>query len=230
MAAKKTVEHTGVKSLSFNLPEVKFDTLRVTIVGESPLVMHRFSEKARIQIEEKQAEKTKAKAKAPRDPQAEYEAAFYLDDDGKPCVPSVCFKNCLVTAAQRFYEGVAKTQLRGMVHIVGESLRLNYSTVEMNTSTVRIGGMSKTADLRYRPMFHGWWFEAALEYDATLINAKTLLQFIQRAGFTVGLFEWRIDKGGTWGRFRLGSEADLKRLSAGGKTATRKTKKKAVRR
>ena len=67
--------------------------------------------------------------------------------------------------------------------------------------TVRVGQGS--ADLRYRPYFHEWAVNMEFEIDAELLRLEDLCNLIDRAGFGVGIGEWRPEKGGEYGRFEV---------------------------
>ena len=60
-----------------------YQSINLTIEGRSPLILHKFSEKSRRQIEEKQTSATKTKAtRAPKDYFAEFNAARYTSSAG----------------------------------------------------------------------------------------------------------------------------------------------------
>ena len=74
----------------------------------------------------------------------------------------------------------------------------------MRQDVVKIG-MNQT-DLRYRPEFRDWAMVLRFEYDSQALAKDTILNLIQRAGFGVGLGEWRPERGGENGRFELDHE------------------------
>lgn len=88
-----------VKTIS--IPELHETRLRVHIEGVTPLITHAFSETARHAMEAAQQGVAKVK-KAPRNPQAEFEASVYRTPDGRPAVPAIAVKRAMVTAGQRF--------------------------------------------------------------------------------------------------------------------------------
>ena len=71
----------------------------------------------------------------------------------------------------------------------------------MREDIVRVGMGS--ADLRFRPVYDPWAINLRVTYDADLLNAETIFNLFERAGFGIGLGEWRPEKGGEWGRFRV---------------------------
>lgn len=88
----------------------------IEIKGITPLIVHRFSEKARKQIEDKQQKRAK-EAKKPRDPNEEYLASLYpmpgfeKQVGQKSCkygIPAVWIKLSAVDAC-RFVDGLKMT-------------------------------------------------------------------------------------------------------------------------
>src|SRR5262245_2846793 len=119
--ATSTKKEQKVELLPINISEFE-----VEVIGTSPLIVHRFSEKAKKQIEDKQQKKAK-QSKEGRDPHAEYLASLYTfptDVPGvKGCrygVPAVWFKLAMV-AACRYSDGLTMTAARGAFHVMGES-------------------------------------------------------------------------------------------------------------
>lgn len=191
----------------------------VPIVGMSPLLVHRFSEKAkRIMLETTQGKK---KQKQPKDPEQEFRDAAYRTADGGYGFPSVGFKSCIVSAA-RFYPktAVTMTGLRQLIFIKGEigsddvalTPILPDGDVEgewptMREDAVRVGTGS---DLRYRPQFWPWRAELDVTYMAGSITRGSVLSLIEAAGAGVGVGDWRPEKSGDFGTFRVDAERGVK--------------------
>jgi hypothetical protein len=57
--------------------------------------------------------------------------------------------------------------------------------------------------LRTRPIFHGWSCKTTITFDPSVINNESVLQAASDAGRLVGLCDWRPEKGGNFGRFRV---------------------------
>jgi len=76
----------------------------------------------------------------------------------------------------------------------------------MREDIVRVGGVSKTADLRYRPQFNNWRMRVRVMYDANgILSLNSIISMISKGGFMVGLGEWRTEKNGSgdYGMFRV---------------------------
>src|SRR5947209_334288 len=83
------------------IDKIDAETLLVPIVGTSPLIVHRFSEKAKKQMLD--AMQGRKSPKEPKDPEAEYQAAFYRMKDGEGYgFPVTAFKQATVGGC-RFY-------------------------------------------------------------------------------------------------------------------------------
>jgi hypothetical protein len=68
------------------LTRIERQTVEVPIVGVSPLIPHRWSEKAKRQMREKQSSPTRMRAKlGPKDAAGEAEASLYRLADGREC-------------------------------------------------------------------------------------------------------------------------------------------------
>ena len=74
----------------------------------------------------------------------------------------------------------------------------------MREDVVRVG-MGST-DLRYRPEFKTWAIELTIQYDGEALTPENILNIFQRAGFGVGLGEWRPEKAGEYGRFAIDTD------------------------
>lgn len=177
--------------------------MRFGIVGTSPLIMHAWSEKALRMMREKHAGK-KTKARDVRDPQQEMKDATYTTEDGDIGIPGMAFKSALVTAAHKDI-GVEKTMVRKALFLVcndpGKVLPIQCSEPVMREDCVRVGAGS--ADLRYRPEFREWSCIVTMEVDSQLLQEGDVLALVDRAGFGVGICEWRPEKGGEYGRFKV---------------------------
>src|SRR4051812_31320299 len=102
------------------IPEIKLKKMTVTIQGATALIVHRFGERARQQIEDKQTQKAKT-AKAARQPEEEFKDALYpIDEDAaRYGFPAAGIKKALVYAGGRFADE-KMTQLRGLINIEGD--------------------------------------------------------------------------------------------------------------
>lgn len=203
-SAKKTDKK---KKITIEGPII--ERMSIEIIGITPLLVHAFSAKAIKQIEDKQQKKGKA-AKAARDPNAEFEAAKYYTADGRDAGLSVWFKKSAIRGAKHC--GLVMKDAISSFFVDGEKLPLEFERCEMRQDTVRIGNGS--ADIRYRPEYTGWSVNLDITFNSNLISADQLIACFNAAGFGVGVGDWRPERGGDHGRFRLGRVAVHGEVSA----------------
>lgn len=183
--------------------------LTLHIRGTTPLIVHAWDEKAKGMMRAKQQGHASATdPKAPKDPRALIEGCKYLDVKKRDCVPAVSFKNAIVAAA-RFTEGLPMTFLRGALFVRGDTrdangvdlLTLSYSSITSREDMVRVG--QGTADMRYRPQYNDWSVDLPIEFDESVVSADIVANLVRRAGFSVGIGEWRPECDGTNGQFDI---------------------------
>lgn len=189
MAGKEVVE----------LKKINIQRVEISLVGDSPLIVHAWSEKAKREMLEKQMKKAKV-AKEAKNPERDYEQAFYRLPSGKPGFPTIAFKSAAVSAGGRFADGLKMTELRGSFFIEGEMVEI-HGEPNMREDMVRVG--MGTADIRYRPEFKAWKVRLPIRYNADAISLEQLVNIFNLAGFGVGVGEWRPEKDGQYGMFHV---------------------------
>lgn len=189
-------------ALKLELPALKLETLRVTVIGDSSLICHAWSAKAKKQMLDKQMKKAVQKREA-KNPKRDYEESLYRIPGGYG-FPSVGFKSAM-TSACRFVEGVKMTELRGALHIVGDMAKID-GKPSPREDMVRIG--MGVADIRYRGEFRKWKTTLSIQYNASVISAEQIVNLLNTAGFGVGIGEWRPEKNGPHGRFHVASSKE----------------------
>ncbi len=196
------------------ISKIAAETIRVPIIGTSPLIVHRFSEKAkRAMLDAMQGRKS---PKMPKDPDAEYEAAFYRMKDGSPGFPVIAFKDCTVGGA-RFYSGITMTQLRQSVFMRGEvggdgrMLTRIDGEPQMREDVVVVGRSG--SDLRYRPEFREWTTTLEVTYVTSALTRNSVVSLIDAGGMGVGVGEWRPEKNGDFGCFKIDETRDVEVIS-----------------
>lgn len=177
-------------------------SFKVSIEGVTPLVQHKWSEKAKQMMRDKHAGK-KTKTREVRVPEEEFESATYRTIGGAYGIPVKALKACIIGAAHKDL-GVEKTLVRKALFIPcsdpNEVLPMECSDPFMREDYVRVGA---STDLRYRPEFKEWKLTFQVDYDADLLSENDIVNLVNRAGFGVGLCEMRPEKGGENGRFRV---------------------------
>jgi len=189
--------------------------LHLTIKGLTGLIQHNFGDKARRQIAEAQSDGAK-KPRGARNPEAEYEASYYRLEDGSFGFPCSGFKKCAIRAA-KLVDGLTMTDCRQMFFILPDGrdqtsqmdcVRVHGNAIE-RTDVVRLKNGS--ADLRYRPEITDWSATLRISYDSALTSPEQIANLFYRAGYSVGVGDWRPERDGDFGRFTVaeGAVADV---------------------
>lgn len=200
------------------IDRIAAETIRVPILGTAPLIVHRFSEKAKRQMLD--AMQGRRSPKLPKDPEAEYEAAFYVLKDGsRNGFPVIAFKEATVGGARFYGKDVTMTALRQQVFFRGEPstegqqlARIEGEPV-MREDVVRLGGRGSGTDLRYRPQFIEWSTTLEVTYVTSALTRGSILSLIDAGGMGVGVGEWRPERKGDFGTFRVDPSRDVEVFS-----------------
>lgn len=180
----------------------------IPVQGTSPLIVHRWSSKAKRTMLDAQ-QTTARQKKEPRDPVADFEAARYRLEDGRDGMPATAFKAAIVYAG-RLFEGITQVALKQMVVVIGEGpeqlVPLEYGELTMREDTPRNSG--GTSDLRYRPQFDPWSAMLRVRTIAGQFDEASLYALVDAAGIG-GVGDWRPTSPksatGTFGCFKVAS-------------------------
>lgn len=187
--------------IKIDLPKLDLQTLQVILIGDSPLICHAWSSKAKKSMLDKQMKKAR-QAKAAKNPEDDFEESLYRLDEGRCGFPTVAFKSAMVGAC-RFAEGVKMTEARGAFHVVGEMIPIEGEPTPRE-DMVRVG--MGAADIRYRGEFKEWRATLLIQFNANVISAEMIVNLLTLAGFGVGVGEWRPERNGSYGRFHVATE------------------------
>jgi len=201
------------------IPVINEQQITVKIIGETPLVVHKWSEKTKKQMLDNMMQKAKTKKHDLKNPVEDFiESLYWLE--GKPAeyteeafteaikngarfgFPSTAFKAAAVSAGYRAGLTKDKVSTNGMFHIKGEMVEIHGVPV-MREDMVRVA--NGAPDIRYRGMFTEWETELELTFNANVISAEQLINLVNYGGYSCGIGERRPEKGGDWGRYRVKS-------------------------
>ena len=214
--AKKTEEIITIKPLDIqNIP--------FRIVGDTPLIVHAWSYKAKREL----YEKTNASKKEPRNPFRDFVNSMYWMNGVDPKdmteeeygelvaegnvhtgFSSGSVKMAGNAAAYRM--GWVKNQmaLRGAYFInpvddpTGDYAEIKGCLPVMREDMVKIG--MGTADIRWRPMYENWYMDLVLSFNASgNISKEDIFNIINAGGYCVGIGEWRAERDGKFGRYHV---------------------------
>ena len=191
---------------SIKLHRLERVIFEVPIRGTSPLIVNRWSEKAKEMMLAAQQTKARPKKDA-KDPVANFEASKYRLADGRDGFPSTAFKAAIVHAS-RLFDGITQVLVKQTVIVLGEGndqlIPLDFGECVMREDTPR--NASGVADLRYRAQYHPWSCTLRVRTIAGQFDQESILSLVDAAGIG-GVGEWRPTSPksatGTFGTFEV---------------------------
>lgn len=221
MATKKT-EVVEIRPL-----EIK--TVQLKIVGDTPLIMHKWSVKGKRQMLEAQMGLKKGKKKAIRNPVADFiESMYWLENEpeiDETMTPEECekaffeaikngarfgfpvtaFKQAGISAAYRLGWAKNKMEGRGAFFIDSDEnglIEIKADTPIMREDCVKIG--MGTSDLRYRGEFRNWSATMTIQYNASgQYSIENIVNIMNAGGYVCGVGEWRPERDGQYGMYHV---------------------------
>lgn len=202
--------------------EIKKVTIR--IVGDTPLIMHAWSEKAKRMMLEAQMGIAKGKKKEAKNPVDDFIRSMYwltpMPEDGtmesfeeaiangaRFGFPVTAFKQAAISAAYRMGWAKDKMSMRGAFFIDSDEngmIEIHSDTPEMREDMVKVG--MGTADIRYRGEFKNWYADLTISYNANgQYSLENIVNIINAGGYVCGVGEWRPERDGQNGMFHVQS-------------------------
>ncbi len=220
MVAKKVEELENIKRIEVSAPNLQ--TMTIKVIGSSPLVINKFSQKAKEEMMATQEAGRRAKStknRPPKDFEECYQQACHKSSEGWQGIPAMAFKNAMISACRLV--GAVMVTAKLAIFILPDGfdeddgtplVKITKGEPHMSILPVRVG--MGTTDLRARPMWNpGWEAELAIQFDADLMYLKDVMNLLVRAGKQVGICEGRPSSkkscGMGWGLFEItnGKEA-----------------------
>ncbi|MFH1731956.1 MAG: hypothetical protein ABIF82_09955 [Planctomycetota bacterium] len=217
-AAVQEAKTTAQKEL-VRIPPPNIGTASFSIRGVAPLVMHKFSAKAKrkmMETQERGSQKAKGTKREARDFDGEWQDAIHRDEDGFAGIPASAFRAAAISACRLagFKMTVAKLSLfvcaDGFDREDGMPLvRITKGKPSRVDSTVRLE--SGVCSVVARPMWApGWEAKVRVRYDADQFSLSDVANLLHRVGSQVGILEGRPDSrqsaGMGWGLFELAGD------------------------
>lgn len=204
MATKKDTE--------LSILEVKTCRMSFNLIGVTPLILNRLSEKTKGQLLLPPVKKNAAEKASTlkHDPLIEFRASAYLSPDKESPTYlrhlATAFKGALRSAALDI-PGATKTQIGRLTYVNGEYVSI-YGIPKMLMSIVRNSDINHTPDVRTRVIVPKWACSLDVTFIKPLLKEQTVANLLAAAGIMQGVGDWRPGKGsGTYGQFRL-TDAD----------------------
>lgn len=195
--------------------------LEFCILGKSPLIMNRMSQKVWFELLAPKGKKnaTEKASSLKHDPIKEFrDAPYRMADPKAPTLLAIlptAFKRAMGTAALDT-PGAKKAQIGRLVYVEGEQLPV-YGVPKVFMAITRSADMNRTPDVRTRAILPEWACRLTVTFTKPLLREQSISNLLAAAGFQSGVGDWRQEKGsGSYGSFELVSpdNADFKRIVA----------------
>lgn len=178
----------------------KFTVLNVEIVGVSPFMQLRFSQKAKGQMMQKMEAGPTAKGKKVRDARdfdEDMRQAQYIASDGWNGIPASSFRNAAIDVCRMV--GFKMTHARMSIFIEADGFDLYDGTplVRLNSpepperTEMAVRNATGVADIRIRPMWREWGVKLRVRFDEDQFTAEDVINLLNRAGQQCGVGEGR---------------------------------------
>ena len=210
------------KNEVIEITPIRIKKASLRIVGDSPLIVHAWSEKAKREMLDKQMGKNQTKKKAAKNPVEDFINSMYwmtekpqdmteeayedaVANGAKFGFPVSGLKQSAISAAYRMGWVKDKMGLRGTFFIDANEdglIEIKGDAPIMREDMVKVG--MGTADIRYRGEIRNWYADITISYNELgKFNLQDIINVLNAGGFVCGLGEWRPERDGQYGMFHV---------------------------
>jgi hypothetical protein len=198
------------------IPPPNMQEALITVKSKAPLVMNKFSQKAREEYRQQQEAGSKSKNKTKKEPKdfnAIYEGAIHYDSKREWIgIPAPAFRNAMIDACRT--AGFVMTKAKMTIFVEEDGYGEDGTPLVMITEGAPkhvehiVRNATGVIDIRARAMWEHWEAELHLKWDGDQFGYEDVCNLLMRAGLQVGLLEGRPfsknSAGMGWGTFKLG--------------------------
>lgn len=179
----------------------KISEIKITIQGESPLVINKFSAKAKALMMATQQAGASAKTKRAREPK-DFEMlghdARHISTEGWDGIHAAAFRNAAISACRA--AGFVMTKAKLAIFVMPDGfdrddktplVRLTEGEPEIIVSPCR--NQTGVIDLRPRPVYFPWKATLRIRHDEDILSTSDVVNLMARVGAQVGIGEGRPD-------------------------------------
>jgi len=200
MATKKSTKETTIE-----IPALRRGTVRLRLIGTTPMFQNRMSAKAQQQLLVGSRKKTTAERQAIKhDPLAEFRASAEIIPSGPTALGLrvVAIKAAMCSAALET-AGITKASAQRLLFMPGDHVAL-YGTPQLRMDVTRSADINRTPDVRTRAFLPKWGAEVEVQFITPQLSVTGVATLLANAGVLIGLGDFRQEKGkGAFGSFRV---------------------------
>lgn len=222
MATRKAETSSEIQVIEVVKGQIDF-----CILGTSPLIMNRMSQKVWHELLAPKGKKNAAEkaSSLKHDPIQEFRNSPYIiENKAAPSLLGIlptAFKGAMLTAALDM-PGTKRTQM-GRLLTVDWDMQPVYGIPRVFMSITRSADMNKTPDVRTRAILPEWACKLTVTFNKPILREQSVANLLAAAGMQSGVGDWRQEKGsGSFGAFKLVSSDDkdfLRIVKTMGRTA-----------
>ena len=189
------------------IQEIGTNHVGYNVLGTSPLIVHRYPFKAwqELVLPSRKENRAALEQTLKHMPVEEYRECFYRNrDDKRPTLfhlPNGMFAGALAQAGVDV-PGAARATLQRLTRVVDINIDL-YGIPELFCAMVRNSGMNRAPDVRTRPIFPQWACRITVRYCVPQLTERNITHLMGAAGMIVGVGDWRGERGGPYGAFKV---------------------------
>ncbi len=208
MATRKAETSSEIQVIEVVKGQIDF-----CILGTSPLIMNRMSQKVWHELLAPKGKKNAAEkaSSLKHDPIQEFRNSPYIiENKAAPSLLGIlptAFKGAMLTAALDM-PGTKRTQM-GRLLTVDWDMQPVYGVPRVFMSITRSADMNKTPDVRTRAILPEWACKLTVTFNKPILREQSVANLLAAAGMQSGVGDWRQEKGsGSFGAFKLVSNDD----------------------
>lgn len=181
--------------------------IHVTIEGVSPLLCNRFHEEAQAAVSSGTSLSIRGSKGTPRE---QAEPKVYLDSNGKTVLPGTNLMSAITEAGKFVKAGKTKltttksSLVPAGIAVMELELPITPGKWEVDSRAVVIPSTGGRI-MAHRPRFDAWAVKCTLEVDGAMFGEKLVRELLDLAGSKVGVGDFRPQRKGPFGRFKITS-------------------------
>ncbi len=181
------------------------------LLGTGPILFNRIKDWGPILLPPKKKKGQEREMTLRKDPYDDFLQSPYRDqDDDAPTLIqglAVWFKLGCARAAIDSDSGLQGTFVRRHLRATGgrdggERIAI-YGVPEMHMAVARLAGATRAPDIRTRVVMREWCCQVTFTWAQPQLNLKQVSTLLGNSGMISGAGDWRLEKGGDYGAFRI---------------------------
>ncbi len=197
-------------SAEISIVPLKRSTLKLRIIGTTPLFQNRMANKVKQGLLVGGGKKTKAeRVNIKHEPLREFRDSAEIVPVGPTALGLrvVAVKAAMCTAALET-PGLTKTSTQRLLFMPGDFFPL-YGTPQLRMDVTRSADINRTPDVRTRAFLPKWGAEVKIQFIVPQFSVAGVVALLCNAGVLIGVGDFRQEKGkGAFGSFRVIGEGE----------------------